>query len=108
MMKLSSHCQSVCTCVMERTCMHECSCTFAAFGDNFVVEVVVVATMVVAAEAAKAAVVAKAAVAAEVALATMAVEEAEAADIFWDSLSGRTQALAAPNSFKTHLGRSYK
>ena len=37
-----------------------------------------------------------------------AVEEAEAADIFWDSLSGRTQALAAPNSFKTHLGRSYK
>jgi len=37
------------------------------------------------------------------------VEEAvEAADVFWDSVASRTQALATPHSFKTHLGRSYK
>ena len=37
------------------------------------------------------------------------VEEAvEAADMFWDSVASRTQALATPNSFKTHLGRPYK
>jgi len=37
------------------------------------------------------------------------VEEAvEAADMFWDSVASRTQALATPHSFKTHLGRPYK
>jgi len=37
------------------------------------------------------------------------VEEAvEAADMFWDSVASRTEALAAPNSFKTHLSRPYK
>jgi hypothetical protein len=37
------------------------------------------------------------------------VEEVlEAADMFWDSVASKTQALATPNSFKTHLGRPYK
>jgi hypothetical protein len=35
-------------------------------------------------------------------------EVVEAADIVWDSFASRTQALATPNSFKTHLWRPYK
>ena len=36
------------------------------------------------------------------------VEEAlEAADIFWDSVADRTEALAVPNTFKRQLSRPF-